>query len=110
MELIQSATSGGKALKHNTKNSLEVIDNIYSLKHSKLKMISDTIINMDHNVRTTIDNTIQHPVYKLYFYSATKVKTIYTKDNLFTCKMTGTKVSLDLNVEKNKSYSIHLPR
>ncbi|MBP3800896.1 MAG: ricin-type beta-trefoil lectin domain protein, partial [Clostridia bacterium] len=84
-----TATSGGKALKCNTKNSLEVIDNIYSLKHSKLKMILDTIIDMDPNVRATIDNTIQRPVYKLYFYSATGVKTTYTKDSVFTCKMTG---------------------
>jgi len=73
-------------------------------------MILNTIIDMNPNVRATIDNTIRRPVYKLYFYSATGVATIYTKDSVFTCKMAGAKVSLDLNVEKKQIIFNFLPR
>ena len=91
-------------LKNQTSDILNVIDNIYSLKHSKLKLILDTIIDMDPNIRVTIDNTVQEPVYKLYFYSASGVKTTYDQNIKFSCVMSGDQVSMDLDVTKNTDY------
>ena len=86
-------------------DTLNVIDNVYSLRHSKLQLILDSIIDMDPNIRVTIDNTDQQPIYKLYFYSATGVKTTCNKDDNFTCFMTGPdNVSLELNVLIKTDY------
>ena len=93
-----------KSLRCQTSDILNVIDNIYSLKHSKLKLILDTIIDMDPNIRVTIDNTVQEPVYKLYFYSASGVKTTYDQNIKFSCVMSGDQVSMDLDVTKNTDY------
>ena len=99
------ADSEGNPLKCSNSNNLHVIDNTYSLKHSKLQVILDTVIDMDPNIRVTIDNTVQRPVYKLYFYTANGQKTTYPKDAEFKCVMTGPGgVSLELNVEKKGDY------
>ena len=99
-----SVTADNQALNCRTSDILNVIDNIYSLKHSKLKLILDTIIDMDPNVRVTIDNTIQEPVYKLYFYSATGIKTTYDPNTKFTCFMIGDNVNMELDVSKKTDY------
>ena len=98
-------TADGTDLKCSNSDLLTVIDNSYSLKHSKLQVILDTVIDMDPNIRVTIDNTVQRPVYKLYFYTASGQKTTYPKDEEFKCVMTGPKgVSLDLDVTKKNDY------
>ena len=99
-----SAKSEDTTLRCGTSDTLNVIDNIYSLKHSKLKLILDSTIDMDPNIRVKINNTVQEPVYKLYFYSKTGVKTTYNKDSRFTCIMTGDKVSMELDVTKKTDY------
>ena len=101
-----TATALGETLTCSTSKILTVVDNIYSLKHSKLQAILDTIIDMDPNVRVTINNISQRPVYKLYFYSATGVKTTCPENSVFKCKMTGNKCSLDLNVEKKGDHVV----
>ena len=86
-------------------DTLNVIDNVYSLGHSKLQLILDSIIDMDPNIRVTIDNTVQEPIYKLYFYSASGVKTTCNEDDKFTCTMTGPdNVALELNVLIKTDY------
>ncbi len=95
-----TATSDGYSLKNSGSNVLTVVDNIYSLKHSKLQMIKDTIIEMNPNKKISIDNTFERPYYRLYFYTASGLKTTYSQDIVFTCVMTGEKVSMTLNVEK----------
>ena len=95
-----TATSDGYFLKNSGSNVLTVVDNIYSLKHSKLQMIKDTIIEMNPNKKISIDNTFERPYYRLYFYTASGLKTTYSQDIVFTCVMTGEKVSMTLNVEK----------
>ena len=99
-----TATSDGSSLKCSGSNVLTVVDNVYSLKHSKLQMIKDTIIEMDPNIRVSIDNTVERPIYRLYFYTASGVKTTYSQDIEFTCVMTGDKVNMVLNVEKKTDY------
>ena len=94
------ATSDGNALKCGTSDTLTVIDMTYSLNHSLLQLILDTIIEMKTNVRVTIDNTVQRPVYNLIFYTAGGLKTTYDQKIEFKCKMTGQGVTLDLNVTK----------
>ena len=96
--------SDGTSIKCSGSDTLNIIDNIYSLKHSKLKLILDTIIDMDPNIRTTIDNTEQQPVYNLYLYSATGVPTTYGENDNFKCTLTGTDVSMELNVAKKNGY------
>ena len=86
-------------------DKLNVIDNVYSLGHSKLQLILNAIIDMDPNIRVTIDNTVQQPIYKLYFYSSTGVKTTCNPDDKFTCVMTGSdNLSLDLDVLIKTDY------
>jgi hypothetical protein len=78
-----TATYDGNELKCTGSNKLVVIDNEFSLEHSLLKLILDSVIDMYPDVRVTIDNTVQQPVYKLYFYSSTGVKmTMMEKLNL----------------------------
>ena len=55
-------------LNYENTNKLTVIDTIYSLAHSNLKMIVDSIIDMAIDVRVTIENTLYEPIFKLYFY------------------------------------------
>ena len=91
-------------LRNQTSNILNVIDNIYSFKHSQLKLILNTIIDMDPSIRVTIDNTVQDPVYKLYFYSATGVKTTYDQNIKFSCFLEGDQVNMELDVTKKNDY------
>ena len=85
-------------------DTLTVIDNRYSLPHSKLQMVLNTVVDMNTKATTTIDNLVQTPSYKLTFYSATGVKTTYDKDSSFTCNMIGSSVDMQLNVAYKTDY------
>jgi hypothetical protein len=99
-----SVKANSTSLKGNY-DTLNVVDNVYSLRHSKLQLILDSIIDMDPNIRVTIDNTDQEPIYKLYFYSASGVKTTCNKDDKFACTMTGPgNVALQLDVLIKTDY------
>ena len=93
-----TAKYDNNSLKCTSSNKLKVIDNEFSLEHSLLKLILDKVIDMDPNVRVTIDNTFQEPVYKLYFYSSIGLKINYDGKTTFTCKMTGEDTDMDLEV------------
>ena len=105
-----TATSDGTALKCGTNDTLVVLDTAYSLKHSKMLLVLDTIIEMSFDVRYTIDNTVQRPFYNLLFYTKDGLKTNYDQKTNFKCKMTGQGVTLDLNVDKQRFCKIHSQR
>ena len=79
-EFTIKTTYNGAELKYQNSNKLTVIDNIYSLLHSNLKMIIDSIIDLYTDVLVTIDNTLYEPIFKLYFYTKEDKKTTYDKN------------------------------
>ena len=99
-----TASGDGNYLSCRNTDQLNVIDNIYSLKNSKLQLVLDSIIDMDPDNRVTIDNTEQQPVYNLYFYSATGVKTTYSESDTFTCHLIKDSLDLELNVARKTDY------
>ena len=83
---------------------LTVVAPKFSLEQSKLKMVVDSIIEMSTVVKTSIRNAEQVPFYNLVLYTSQGVETIYDPNAKFTCKMTGSGVSLDLEVTKKPDY------
>ena len=79
-EYIIVATSNKAGLKYEKTNKLTVINTIYSLAHSNLKIIIDKIIDMRPNVKVQVKNTITQPKFKLYFYTKENRKTNYDKN------------------------------
>ena len=101
---IVTATSDGTPLNCSNSNSLNVIDNVYYFRNSQLQLILDSTINMDPNVRVTIDNTQQQPKYNLYFFTAAGVKTTYTDSDTFTCHLIRDNLDMELNVARKGDY------
>ena len=99
-----TATSDGTSLTCHTSDSLNVIDNVYYFRNSQLQLILDSTINMDPNIRVTIDNLKQQPKYNLYFYTAAGVKTTYTDSDTFTCHLIRVNVDLELDVARKGDY------
>ena len=98
-----SATYNSFALKCATTNTVTVVAPKFSLDASKLQMVVDSIIEMSTQVKTSIKNAEQVPFYNLILYTANGVPSTYDSNAVFTCKMTGAGVSLDLDVSK-KDY------
>ena len=83
---------------------LKVVSPRFSLEHSRLFMIVDSIIEMNTQVKTAIKNAEQIPYYKLMLYTANGAQTNYDSNSKFTCKMTGLGVTLDLDVSPKTDY------
>ena len=56
-----NAASDATPLFCHSYDNLNVLDNVYSFRNSQLHLIIDSTINMDPNIRVTIDNTFQQP-------------------------------------------------
>ena len=74
---IKVTLDNNYALKNQNSNQLKVIDNIFDLASSKLKMITNKIIDMNIKVRTNIDNVVSTPVFRLECYSKDNIRTNY---------------------------------
>ena len=89
-------------LNYENTNKLTVIDTIYSLAHSNLKMIVDSIIDMTTDVRVTIENTLYEPIFKLYFYTKENKKTTYDKNINFSLRIPVGKTD-EIKLQQNKN-------
>ena len=90
-------------LKCEGKDILVVIDNIYKLDHSKLKMITNNIVELSKTSRTTIDNIIYQPSFKLEFYTKDDVKTDYDKNIPFELILNANSMSEPIIFQANKN-------
>jgi hypothetical protein len=90
-------------LEYENTNQLSVVDNIYNLKNSKLKIITDNIAEMSTTSRTTIDNKMYRPNFRLYFYSKDNIKTDYDKNINFQLIMNSTDMPRPINFIANKN-------
>ena len=76
----------------------------FSLKHSKLQMITDSTIDASIDSSTTIQNNVQVPMFNLYLYTSSGEKTTFDSSSTFTCKITGEKVNIELTANKYYNY------
>ena len=106
--IIEVTLDNKYKLKYENTNLLKVIDNIYDLRSSKLKMIIDTIVDLDLNVRTTINNILYEPIFRLDFYSKDNVKTDYNKNDEFILRLNSSIMpqKIDFNVDKSSDEFI----
>ena len=83
-------------------NNLIVIDNIFSLEHSKLKIIKDNIAEMSTTLSTIIDNKIYRPNFRLDFYTKDDLKTDYDKNIDFQLVMDSDDMTRTITFIVNK--------
>ena len=77
----------------------------FSLEHSRLQMVTDSIIDMFPNQVYTVRNAVQTPFYNLLLYTANGDRTTYSDSDVFTCVMSGDDgVKMDLNVNKINDF------
>ena len=76
----------------------------FSLEHSRLQMVTDSIIDMFPNQVYTVRNAVQTPFYNLLLYTANGDRTTYSDSDVFTCVMSGDGVKMDLNVNKINDF------
>ena len=101
--LISVLFEDNHKLKYEKTNQLNVIDNIYNLTNSKLKMITNNIAEMSTTSRTTIDNKMYRPNFRLYFYTKDNLKTDYDKNINFQLIMNSNDMSRPINFNVNKN-------
>ena len=76
----------------------------FSLDHSKLQMVTDSIIDMYPEQTVTVKNSEVIPFYNLLLYTANGLRTTFLDDDVFTCVMTGDQVKMDLKVNKVNDF------
>ena len=103
-----NATLENNYLNYINTNKFIVIDNIYDLASSKLKMITDSIIDMHTDIRTTIDNYLYEPFFKLYFYSKDNIKTDYDKNVNYQLVMSGNNMPQEITFKVNKNVDEYI--
>ena len=90
-------------LAYKTTNIFNVIDNIYNLESSKLKIITDNVVEMSTDRTTTIDNKLYRPNFRLEFYSKDNIKTNYDKYINFRLVMNSDDMSRSIVFIVNKN-------
>ena len=93
-----------KEISCGSSNILIVTAPQFSLQHSQLQIILDSIIDMYPNTKYTIKNTIQIPFYNLILYTSNGERTTFSSSSTFSCIMKGRNVTMELEVSKKTDY------
>ena len=93
-----------KEISCGSSNILIVTAKQFSLQHSQLQIILDSIIDMYPSTKYTIQNTIQIPFYNLVLYTSNGERTTFSSSSTFSCVMKGKDVTMNLEVSKKTDY------
>ena len=93
-----------KEISCGSSNILIVTAPQFSLQHSQLQIILDSIIDMNPNTKYTIQNTIQIPFYNLILYTCDGVRTTFSSSSKFSCIMKGKDITMNLEVSRKTDY------
>ena len=66
-------------------------------------MIIDSIIDIYTDIRSTIDNYLYEPIFKIYFYSKDNIKTDYDKNINYQLVMSGANMPQEIKFKVNKN-------